>query len=149
MKKNERYAFCYDGTQERLLQSIQNSDRVQQGRYLYEETENGFALGIGRGSHTMGYWYLATVKESKTGCDISGSIQAGSLQNGNFQIEKETLLEKIGFIFLIILFLPILIPFWCVMAFRRFVMKKKDDTYEDAFDEYMIRDIGCYHQQSE
>jgi hypothetical protein len=147
MKKNERYAFHYDGTKEQLLQSIQISSRVQQGRYLYEETENGFALGIGRGSHTMGYWYLATVKESNTGCDIRGSIKAGNLWSGIFQIEKETLLEKIGFVFLIILFLPILIPFWCVVAFRRYVMKKKDDTYEDVFDEYMISNIGCRHQQ--
>ena len=133
--------------QRNILQSILNSDRVQQGKYLYAEMDNGFALGVGRGNYSYGYWYLAIVNESNTGCDIDGTIKAGNVYDGEFQIVKEALLDRIGFVFLIILFLPILLLFWCIMAFRRFVMKKKDSTYEEEVDNYMINDIGCRHLQ--
>ena len=44
------------------------------GHLLYEDTPNGFNLGIERGGHSGGYWYTATLTETEDGTEMRGEI---------------------------------------------------------------------------
>lgn len=44
------------------------------GHLLYEDTPNGFDLGIERGGHSGGYWYTATLTETENGTEMRGEI---------------------------------------------------------------------------
>ena len=49
------------------------------GDLLYEDTPNGFDLGIERGGHSGGYRYTATLNKMEGGTEMRGEIVYRSL----------------------------------------------------------------------
>jgi hypothetical protein len=70
-KKNKTFAFATHlplaDFKRNLREAVQNS-----GHLLYEDTQNGFDLGIERGGHSGGYWYAATMTETEGGAEMRG-----------------------------------------------------------------------------
>ena len=77
-KKNKTFAFTTHlpptDFKLNLREAVQNS-----GHLLYEDTPNGFDLGIERGGHSGGYWYAATLTEIEDGTEMRGEVVYRSL----------------------------------------------------------------------
>ena len=75
---------------------------------LYENTEAGFDIGVSRGGHSGGYWYVATLTEGDGQTTVSGEIVFRSYHS-NGELREETKREKIlGWIAFVLIFLLIL-----------------------------------------
>lgn len=70
-KKNKTFAFTTPlppaDFKQKLREAVYDS-----GHLLYEDTPNGFDLGIERGGHSGGYWYAATLTETEDGTEMRG-----------------------------------------------------------------------------
>ena len=80
------------------------------GHLLYEDTPNGFNLGIERGGHSGGYWYVATLTESDGVTEIWGEIVYRSYhKNGEYREDTkwEKIREWLGIVLIVIFFSPV------------------------------------------
>lgn len=116
-KKDQTYAFTTPlppaDFKQKLREAVYDS-----GYLLYEDTQNGFDLGIERGGHSGGYWYVATVNETESGTEMRGEIVYRSLHgDGSYREEtkREKLKEKL---FIVMVGLLCLIPILIIYAVR-------------------------------
>ena len=70
-KKKEAFVFTSPKSSEAFKLALREAVR-EKGAMLYEDTEAGFDLGIERGGHSGGYWYVATLTETEDGTEMRG-----------------------------------------------------------------------------
>ena len=92
-KKNKTFAFTTPLPPADFKQSLREAV-YDSGHLLYEDTQNGFDLGIERGGHSGGYWYIATLTETENGTEMRGEIVYRSF-HGDGSYREATKREKI------------------------------------------------------
>ncbi len=149
-KKQKIFSFTFPNTPDELKGRIKET--VFGEDMLYEETEQGFDLGVERGGHSGGHWYCAAVTEGEGHTVVTGEIVYRSLHNDGKYRENsraERIWENISLALLIVfLLIPILIVF-AVVEIIRLVGKlrgkpvKKTMTTEEKLTYFMIETVGC------
>ncbi len=122
------------------------------GHLLYEDTPNGFDLGIERGGHSGGYWYTATMTETEAGTEMRGEIVYRSL-HGDGSYREATKWEKAkDVIFTVFVALLCLIPILVIYAVQgilhligRLRGKPVEATMstEEKLTHFMTEVMGC------
>lgn len=130
-----------------LREAVRNS-----GYLLYEDTPNGFDLGIERGGHSGGYWYVATLTQTESGSEMRGEIVYRSL-HGDGSFREASKWEKLKeTLFAVFVGLLCLIPFLIVYAIRGILLligklcgKPVEATMstEDKLTHFMTEAMGC------
>ena len=122
------------------------------GDLLYEDTPNGFDLGIERGGHSGGYWYTATLNKMEGGTEMRGEIVYRSL-HGDGSYREATKWEKakdiIFTVFIVLLFLIPILIFYAVEGIARLVgmLRGKPVKWtlstEEKLIHFMTEVMGC------
>ena len=130
-----------------LREAVQNS-----GHLLYEDTQNGFDLGIERGGHSGGYWYAATMTETEGGTEMRGEIVYRNLR-GDGSYREATKWEKAKeTLFVILVGLLCLIPIlviYAVQGILRLIGKIRKKpleitmSTEEKLTHFMTEVMGC------
>ena len=130
-----------------LREAVQNS-----GHLLYEDTQNGFDLGIERGGHSGGYWYVATMTETENGTEMRGEMVYRSLC-GDGSYREATKWEKVKeTLFVILVGLLCLIPIlviYAVQGILRLIGKIRKKpleitmSTEEKLTHFMTEVMGC------
>ena len=126
------------------------------GSLLYEDTPNGFNLGIERGGHSGGYWYVATVNETESGTEMRGEIIYRSL-HGDGSCREATKWEKLKEkLFIVMVGLLCLIPILIIYAVRGILLligklrgKPVEVTMstEEKLTRFMTEVMGCREEE--
>ena len=122
----------------------------------YEDTPNGFNLGIERGGHSGGYWYVATVNETESGTEMRGEIIYRSL-HGDGSCREATKWEKLKEkLFIVMVGLLCLIPILIIYAVRGILLligklrgKPVEATMstEEKLTRFMTEVMGCREEE--
>lgn len=122
------------------------------GDLLYEDTPNGFDLGIERGGHSGGYWYTATLNKMEGGTEMRGEIVYRSL-HGDGSYREATKWEKakdiIFTVFIALLFLIPILIFYAVEGIARLLGKLRGKpvkwtlSTEEKLIHFMTEVMGC------
>ena len=122
------------------------------GDLLCEDTPEGFDLGIERGGHSGGYWYVATLTERDGQTAMSGEIVYRSFHsNGEYREETkwEKILGWIGIVLLIIIFLPVILIALAVTGIMEFIGRLRKNplkatmSTEEKLTYFMTEVMGC------
>ncbi len=126
------------------------------GYLLYEDTPNGFDLGIERGGHSGGYWYVATLTETEDGTEMRGEIIYRSLC-GDGSYREATKWEKVKeTLFVILVGLLCLIPILIIYAIQgilRLIGKLRGKppeitlSTEEKLTHFMTEVMGCREEE--
>ena len=122
------------------------------GHLLYEDTPNGFDLGIERGGHSGGYWYTATLTETENGTEMRGEIvyrtyhKDGKLREDT---KGEKLREWLGIALIVIFFSPVFLialAIWGIMLLVGKLRGKPVEatmSTEEKLTHFMTEVMGC------
>ena len=154
-KKNKTFAFTTPlppaAFRQKLRKAVYDS-----GHLLYEDTQNGFDLGIERGGHSGGYWYVATLTETEDGTEMRGEIVYRSLC-GDGSYREATKWEKVKeTLFVILVGLLCLIPILVIYAIQgilRLIGKLRGKpveatmSTEEKLTHFMTEVMGCREEE--
>ena len=130
-----------------LRETVQNS-----GHLFYEDTPNGFDLGIERGGHSGGYWYVATMTKTEGGTEMRGEIvyrtyhKDGELREDT---KGEKLREWLGIALIVIFFSPVFLialAIWGIMLLIGKLRGKPVEatmSTEEKLTHFMTEVMGC------
>ena len=122
------------------------------GHLLCEDTPNGFDLGIERGGHSGGYWYVATLTESDGVTEIWGEIVYRSYhKNGEYREDTkwEKIREWLGIVLIVIFFSPVFLialAIWGIMLLIGKLRGKPVEatmSTEEKLTRFMTEVMGC------
>ena len=150
-KKNKTFAFTTHlppaDFKQKLREAVYDS-----GHLLCEDTQNGFDLGIERGGHSGGYWYVATLTETEDGTEMRGEMVYRSLC-GDGSYREATKWEKAKeTLFVILVGLLCLIPILIIYAIQgilRLIGKLRGKpveatmSTEEKLTRFMTEIMGC------
>lgn len=150
-KKDKTFAFTTHlppaDFKQKLREAVYDS-----GHLLYEDTPNGFDLGIERGGHSGGYWYVATLTETEDGTEMRGEMVYRSLC-GDGSYREATKWEKVKeTLFVILVGLLCLIPILIIYAIQGILrligkIRKKPleitMSTEEKLTHFMTEVMGC------
>lgn len=150
-KKNKTFAFTTHLPPADFKQSLREAV-YDSGYLLYEDTPNGFDLGIERGGHSGGYWYAATLTETENGIEMRGKMVYRSLC-GDGSYREATKWEKVKeTLFVILVGLLCLIPILIIYAIQgilRLIGKLRGKpveatmSTEEKLTHFMTEVMGC------
>ena len=152
MKHKQEYVYQYPHSKEHLLDKLNDRRGINHnycfGDYLIDiKNDDFFFLGVQRGGHSGGYWYVARIEENEYGTtSIRGRIVYNPDNNGNPQ--KETIMEKIEFILLNVILLPIILVIKSIQFIRILLLKIQNKPVpcpgeEMKLDKFMIDYLCC------
>ena len=157
-RKNERkqsFAFTTSASPEVLRERVCEAVRAK-GEMLYEDTEAGFDLGVSRGGHSGGYWYVATLTESDGVTEIWGEIVYRSYhKNGEYREDTkwEKIREWLGIVLIVIFFSPVFLialAIWGIMLLIGKLRGKPVEatmSTEEKLTHFMTEVMGCREEE--
>ena len=154
-KKNKIYAFTTHLPPTDFKQSLREAV-YNAGDLLYEETPSGFYLGIERGGHSGGYWYVATLTESDGVTEIWGEIVYRSYhKNGEYREDTkgEKIREWLGIVLIVIFFSPVFLialAIWGIMLLIGKLRGKPVEatmSTEEKLTRFMTEVLGCREEE--
>ena len=122
------------------------------GHLLYEDTPSGFDLGIERGGHSGGYWYVATLTESDGVTEIWGEIVYRSYhKNGEYREDTkwEKIREWLGIVLIVIFFSPVFLIALAIWGIMLLIGKLRGKPVEatmstqEKLTHFMTEVMGC------
>ena len=131
----------------KLREAVQDA-----GDLLYEDTPSGFDLGIERGGHSGGYWYVASLTETEGGTEMRGQLIYRSFHgDGEYRANSkwEDLREWFDTAVLFLLFLIPILIFYAAEGIARLVGKlrkrpvKWTMSTEEKLTHFMTEVMGC------
>ena len=126
------------------------------GSLLYEDTPSGFDLGIERGGHSGGYWYVATLTEVDGVTEIGGEIVYRSYhKNGEYREDTkgEKIREWLGIVLIVIFFSPVFLialAIWGIMLLIGKLRGKPVEatmSTEEKLTRFMTEVMGCREEE--
>ena len=152
-RKTERmiYTFTTSLSPEALRERVR-VDVYAKGNMLYENTEAGFDIGVSRGGHSGGYWYVATLTEGDGQTTVSGEIVFRSCHsNGELREEtkREKILEWIAFVLIFLLILPAALVALAIWGIIELIGKLRGRPTEMTMSDgekltyFMTETVGC------
>ena len=154
-KKNKIYAFTTHLPPTDFKQSLREAV-YESGHLLYEETPSGFYLGIERGGHSGGYWYVATLTESDGVTEIWGEIVYRSYhKNGEYREDTkwEKIREWLGIVLIVIFFSPVFLIALAIRGILLLIGKLRGKpveatmSTEEKLTHFMTEVMGCREEE--
>ena len=147
MKHCQEYVYEYPSSKEALLHQLNdrrgNNHNYCFGDYLIEiKSDDRFFLGVERGGHSGGYWYVARIEETSAGTQIiRGSIVYNPDEDGNPQ--KEPFIDQLEYLFLNVVLLPVVLVAKAIRFFRLLRLKLRKEPLprpeeEVKLDRFMV-----------
>ena len=150
-KKDKTFAFATHlppaDFKRNLREAVQNS-----GHLLYEDTQNGFDLGIERGGHSGGYWYAATMTETEGGTEMRGEVVYRTYHKDG-KLREDTKGEKIrewlGIVLIVIFFSPVFLIALVIWGIMLLIGKLRGKpvaatlSTEEKLTHFMTEVMGC------
>lgn len=134
-EKQTRFAFSCPYPAEQLRERLPEQVKMLTKReYLVKWTERGFDLGIGRGGHSGGYWYSATVEKTAEGCVIRGDVEYRTWHGKEVGIMWK---DKLLAANILVIFSPVIL----IMLIYR--CSRPEITMKDHFVAFMTGPMGC------
>jgi hypothetical protein len=136
---------------QKLREAVHND-----GSLLYEDTQNGFDLGIERGGHSGGYWYTATLTETEDGTEMRGEIVYRSYhKNGEYREDTkwEKIREWLGIVLIVIFFSPVFLIALATRGIMLLVGKLRGRpvevtmSTEEKLTRFMTEVMGCREEE--
>ena len=150
-KKDKTFAFTTPLPPTDFKQSLREAV-YDSGHLLYEDTQNGFDLGIERGGHSGGYWYAATLTETEDGTEMRGEIVYRTYHKDG-KLREDTKGEKIrewlGIVLIVIFFSPVFLialAIWGIMLLIGKLRGKPVEatlSTEEKLTRFMTEVMGC------
>ena len=154
-KKNKTFAFATHlppaDFKRNLREAVQNS-----GHLLYEDTQNGFDLGIERGGHSGGYWYAATMTETEGGAEMRGEVVYRTYHKDG-KLREDTKGEKIrewlGIVLIVIFFSPVFLIALAIWGILLLIGKLRGKpveatmSTEEKLTRFMTEVMGCREEE--
>jgi hypothetical protein len=152
-EKKSKQVFAYTTPlppadfKQKLREAVHND-----GSLLYEDTPSGFNLGIERGGHSGGYWYVATVNETESGTEMRGEIVYRSYhKNGEYREDTkgEKIREWLGIVLIVIFFSPVFLIALAIRGIMLLVGKLRGKPVEatmstqEKLTHFMTEVMGC------
>ena len=147
MKKAKIYVYEYSYKKEYLFEKLNNRKGLYHnycaGEYLIIiKNECEFWLGVERGGHSGGYWYIAKIEEKNNKTIISGKI----VYNPDEEGKERT--ETFGDLVWFIVFFPLIfiLNFFDIIVSlfsKIFKIKEKDLSTSDKLDKFMLNYLDC------
>ena len=154
-KKDKIFAFTTHlppaDFKQKLREAVHND-----GSLLYEDTPNGFNLGVSRGGHSGGYWYIATLTETEDGTEMRGEIIYRSYhKNGEYREDTkwEKIREWLGIVLIVIFFSPVFLialAIWGIMLLIGKLRGKPVEatmSTEKKLTHFMTEVMGCREEE--
>lgn len=154
-KKNKIYAFTTHLPPTDFKQSLREAV-YESGHLLYEDTPSGFDLGIERGGHSGGYWYVATLTESDGVTEIWGEIVYRSYhKNGEYREDTkwEKIREWLGIVLIVIFFSPVFLIALAIRGILLLIGKLRGKpveatmSTEEKLTHFMTEVMGCREEE--
>ena len=154
-KKNKIYAFTTHLPPTDFKQSLREAVH-DSGYLLYEDTPSGFDLGIERGGHSGGYWYVATLTESDGVTEIWGEIVYRSYhKNGEYREDTkwEKIREWLGIVLIVIFFSPVFLIALAIRGILLLIGKLRGKpveatmSTEEKLTHFMTEVMGCREEE--
>lgn len=150
-KKDKTYAFTTPlppaDFKQKLREAVHND-----GSLLYEDTPNGFNLGIERGGHSGGYWYVATLTETEDGTEMRGEVVYRTYHKDG-KLREDTRGEKIrewlGIVLIVIFFSPVFLIVLAIWGIMLLIGKLRGKPVEatmstqEKLTHFMTEVMGC------
>ena len=150
-KKNKTFAFTTPlppaDFRQKLRKAVYDS-----GHLLYEDTQNGFDLGIERGGHSGGYWYAAALTETENGTEMRGEVVYRTYHKDG-KLREDTKGEKIrewlGIVLIVIFFSSVFLialAIWGIMLLIGKLRGKPVEatmSTEEKLTHFMTKVMGC------
>ena len=136
---------------QKLREAVHND-----GSLLYEDTPSGFDLGIERGGHSGGYWYIATLTESDGVTEIWGEIVYCSYhKNGEYREDTkwEKIREWLGIVLIVIFFSPVFLIALAIWGIMLLIGKLRGKPVEatmstqEKLTHFMTEVMGCREEE--
>ncbi len=150
--KREVYAFTTSLPPADFKQSLRETV-YDSGHLLYEDTPSGLNLGIERGGHSGGYWYVATLTETEDGTELRGEIVYRSLHgDGSYReaTKREKIQEKFFIAIVVLLCLIPILVFYAVWGILLLIGKLRGKpveatmSTEEKLTRFMTEVMGCH-----
>lgn len=150
-KKDKTFAFTTPLPPVDFKQSLREAVR-DSGHLLYEDTPNGFDLGIERGGHSGGYWYAATMTETEGGAEMRGEVvyrtyhKDGKLREDT---KGEKICEWLGIVLIVIFFSPVFLIALAIWGIMLLIGKLRGKpvaatmSTEEKLTRFMTEVMGC------
>ena len=154
-KKNKTFAFTTHLPPADFRLNLREAV-CDSGHLLYEDTPNGFDLGIERGGHSGGYWYTATMTETEAGTEMRGEIvyrtyhKDGKLREDT---KGERIREWLGIVLIVIFFSPVFLialAIWGIMLLIGKLRGKPVEatlSTEEKLTRFMTEVMGCREEE--
>jgi hypothetical protein len=150
-KKKEAFVFTSLQSPEAFKLALREAVH-EKGAMLYEDTEAGFDLGIERGGHSGGYWYVATLTETEDGTEMRGEIVYRSYHSDG-RLREETKWEKIlgwiGVSLIVLIAAPAILIGLAVWGIMELIGKLRGKpmeatmSTEEKLTHFMTEVMGC------
>ena len=147
MKKAKIYVYEYSYKKEYLFEKLNNRKGLYHnycaGEYLIIiKNECEFWLGVERGGHSGGYWYIAKIEEKNNQTIISGKIVYNPDEEGKER--SQTWGDVVGFIIFSPLILMLNLIEIVVTLFSKITQtQEKHLTTSDKLDNFMLNYLNC------
>jgi hypothetical protein len=144
------YAFTASDPTDALKERIREAAKSR--NLLYKDTEDGFDLGVARGGHSGGYWYVATLTEADEQTFVSGQIVYRSYHSDG-KLREETKWEKIlgwiGVSLIVLIAAPAILIGLAVWGIMELIGKLRGRPSEatmtdgEKLTRFMTEAVGC------
>ena len=147
MKKAKIYTYEYPYKKEYLFEKLNNRKGCYhnycEGEYLITlKNECEFWLGVERGGHSGGYWYIAKIEEKNDKTIISGKIVHNPDEEGKER--SKTWRDVVGFIIFSPLILMLNLIEIVVTLFSKIIKtQEKHLSTSDKLDKFMLNYLNC------
>ena len=150
-KKKEVFVFTSSQSPEAFKLALREAVLVT-GDMLYEDTEAGFDLGVSRGGHSGGYWYVATLTETDGVTEIRGEIVYRTYHKDG-ELREDTKWEKfrewMGIALIVVFFSPVFLIALAVWGIMLLIGKLRGRPLEKTMTDgekltyFMTEVMGC------
>lgn len=150
-QKKETYTFITASAPAEFKARLKEAARG--ASMLYEENEQGFDLGVSRGGHSGGYWYVATLTEQDGQTAMSGRIIYRSFHsNGEYREDTrwEKIKEWVGVAAIVVFFFPVILIALAVWGIMLLIGKLRGKpmpptmTDGEKLTYFMTETMGCW-----
>ena len=152
MKQEKEFCYMYPYSKESLLAKLNKRDGEYHrfgnlGDYLIKiKSDDRFFLGVERGGHAAGTWYIADIRECDSGWQISGRLVYHPDEDGN--APRLTWKDHVETAVLYIFFLPFWLVCKVIDGLCKLIRKIKKlpsprPKSEEKLDAFMYDFLGC------
>lgn len=148
-KERTAFAYLYPYTRAQFIDGCRAYCETHGGDtgYIFEQPDaDTIRIGVGRGGHSGGFWYEATMSGNAP-VTVSGRLEyrtfGGDTLNTQPNTRKQKILDALEIALWFLLLWPLLLLFWLYAKIREAVSKDKPVETPEERLVYLMTDVLC------